>query len=79
MLIDRNDGVINLCEMKFCAQEYVISDDDEMKLRRRRGNFIEATQTKKAVHITLVTPYGLKENTHSYIAQNEVKLDALFR
>ncbi len=74
LLIDRNDGVINLCEMKFSAQEYTITEDEEMKLRRRRGNFIEATQTKKAVHITLVTPHGLKKNSHSSIAQNEINL-----
>lgn len=78
LLIDRNDGVINLCEMKFSAQEYVVSEDEEMKLRRRRGNFIEATHTKKAVHITLVTPYGLKQNPHSGIAQNEITLKNLF-
>lgn len=78
LLIDRNDGVINLCEMKFSAQEYAITEDEEMKLRRRRGNFISATQTKKAVHITLVTPYGLKQNCHSAIAQNEITLNNLF-
>lgn len=78
LLIDRNDGVINLCEMKFSAQEYAITEDEEMKLRRRRGNFIDATQTKKAVHITLVAPYGLKQNSHSAIAQNEIVLDDLF-
>jgi hypothetical protein len=78
LLIDRNDGIINLCEMKFSAQEYAITQDEEMKLRRRRGNFIEATHTKKAVHITLITPYGLKQNTHSSIAQNEVTLNDLF-
>ena len=55
-----------------------ISALTEMKLRRRRGNFIEATQTKKAVHITLVTPYGLKKNSHSAIAQNIVTLHSLF-
>lgn len=63
--------------MKFSSQEYAITEDEEMKLRRRRGNFKEATQTKKAVHITLVTPYGLK-NSHSAIAQNEIVLDDLF-
>jgi hypothetical protein len=78
LLIDRNDGVINLCEMKFSEQEYVITQDEEMKLRRRRGNFIEATRTKKVVHITMVTPYGLKQNAHAAIAQNEVGLNDLF-
>ena len=78
LLIDRNDGVINLCEMKFSAQEYAITEDEETKLRRRRGNFIEATQSKKAVRITLVTPYGLRQNSHSAIVQNEITLNNLF-
>ena len=78
LLIDRNDGVINLCEMKYSGQEYVITEDEEAKLRRRRGTLIEVTNTKKAVHITIVTPYGLKRNAHSSIAQNEVTLDHLF-
>ncbi|MCF0214362.1 MAG: ATP-binding protein [Muribaculaceae bacterium] len=78
LLIDRNDGIINLCEMKFSAQEYAISADEEMKLRRRRGSFVIATKTKKAVHITIVAPYGLKRNSHSSIAQNEVNIENLF-
>ena len=76
LLIDRNDGVINLCEMKFLAQEYAITENEEMKLRRR-GKFIESTQTKKAIHITLVTPYGPKKNSHSSVAQNEIILNNL--
>lgn len=78
LLIDRNDGVINLCEMKFSTQEYSITEEEEIKLRRRRANFIEASQTKKAVHITLVSPYGIKQNKHSFIVQNEVTLKNLF-
>ena len=78
LLIDRNDGIINLCEMKFSAQEYAITREEEMKLLRRRGNFIYATKTKKAIHITLVTPYGLRQNSHSGIAQNEITLNSLF-
>lgn len=78
LLIDRNDGVINLCEIKFSTKEYVISENEEMKIRRRRGNFIEATKTHKAVHITLITPYGLKQNAHSAIVQNQVTLNELF-
>lgn len=79
LLIDRKDGVIDLCEMKFSEHEYAITDDEEKKLRRRRGNFVEVTKTKKAVHITFVTPFGLKKNLHSSIAQNEVTAEDLFR
>lgn len=78
LLIDRNDGVINLCEMKFSEQEYAITEEEERKLRRRRGNFIDATRTKKAIHIIVVTPYGIKQNIHSGIAQNEITMNDLF-
>lgn len=78
LLIDRNDGVINLCEMKFSNAEYIITESEEQKLRRRRANFVEASRTNKAVHITMVTPFGVKQNIHSSIAQNEVRLNDLF-
>lgn len=78
LLIDRQDGVINLCEMKYSEQEYIMTQTEEMKLRRRKGNFLAATKTKKAVHITIVTPYGLKQNSHSSVAQNQVTMDDLF-
>ena len=77
-LIDRNDNVINLCEMKFSEREYLMTEREAAHLRRRKGNFIEATNTHKAVHITLVTPYGVKQNAHSAIIQNQITLNELF-
>ena len=79
LLIDRNDGVINLCEMKFASAEYEIRDDEEHHARARKELFKNATETRKAVHLTYVTTYGLKRNKHSGIVQSEVKLDDLFR
>lgn len=35
------------------------------------GNFIDAIRTKKALHITFVSPYGLTKFLHSGIAMNE--------
>jgi len=40
--------------------------------------FETETRTKKAVHITMVTTYGVAQNTHSGIIQSEVTLDDLF-
>ena len=79
LLIDRKDGVINLCEMKFAAAEYEIKDAEERHARTRKELFKEVTGTKKAVHLTYVTSYGLKRNAHRGIVQSEVTLDDLFR
>ena len=78
LLIDRKDQVINLCEMKYSLSEYIIDAEYEQKLRNKKSAFINATNTRKAVHLTMVTTFGIKTNVHSGIVQNEVKLDDLF-
>jgi len=79
LLVDRKDGVVNLCEMKFASAEYAIGDEEERRLRERRDLFKRVTGTRKAVHITYVTTYGLKHNVHAGMVQSEVTLEDLFR
>ncbi len=39
LLIDRNDDVINLCEMKYSKDEYLTDSDEDQRLRRRVSTF----------------------------------------
>ena len=78
LLIDRKDQVINLCEMKYSLSEYVIDAEYEQKLRNKKSVFIDTTNTRKAVHLTMVTTFGIKVNAHSGIVQNEITLEDLF-
>mgnify|MGYP003429465932 FL=1 len=78
LLIDRNDQVINICEMKFSMSEYAIGATYERNLRNKKTAFINATNTRKAIHLTMVTTYGIRHNSHSGIIQSEVVLDDLF-
>jgi hypothetical protein len=77
-LIDRNDNVINLCEMKYATKEFVITKSYDENLRNKRGAFIEETNTKKSVHITMITTYGVKRNEYWNNIQSELVLDDLF-
>jgi hypothetical protein len=79
MLIDRKDGVINLCEMKFSRDEFAIGDAYAKKLRERTELFRSETGTRKSIHLTFVTSYGVKRNENSDIVQSQVTLDDLFR
>lgn len=79
LLIDRKDGVINLCEMKYADDIYAFDAEEESKLRNRRTAFKLDTKTKKAIHITLITTYGMRTNRHSGMVQNVVKMDDLFQ
>ena len=78
LLIDRKDQVINLCEMKYSLSEYAIDAEYEQKLRNKKSAFIDATNTRKAVHLTMVTTFGIKTNVHSGVVQNEITLEDLF-
>lgn len=79
LLLDRNDRIINLCEMKFASGKYTITKSCDEALRNKRNRFIDETRTKKAVHITLVTTYGVTHNAYYNNIQSEVTADELFR
>ena len=78
LLIDRNDGVINLCEMKYTKVPFQIDASYEANLLNKRARFIEATQTRKAVHITMVSSQGLERNAYADEIQSEVSGGDLF-
>lgn len=78
MLIDRRDKTINICEMKFAVDEYEIDKDYEKRLINKIERFRNSSNTKKALHLTMVTTYGVKRNIHSGRVQSEVTMDDLF-
>ena len=78
MIIDRADRVLNLCEMKFSQDDFVISKDYDERLRRKIVRFQEETRGKRNIQVTLVTTFGLKKNMYSSRVQRVVTMDALF-
>lgn len=79
LIIDRSDGCINLCEIKFCQEEYVISKQYASQLIQKRERFRAMTNTRKSLFITLITPYGVKRNDYANeLVQSEVILEQLF-
>ena len=79
LLIDRDDGIINLCEMKFADGVHVISKQESENVRRKKLVLKEDTATRKAVYVTYVTTEGVKRNAYANDVQSEVTLDDLFR
>ena len=61
LLLDRKDGIVNLCEMKFSDGPYSIDKKEEEAVLRRLSVFRRETGTRKGVHVTFVTPDGLAE------------------
>lgn len=79
LLIDRDDRIVDLCEMKWTHGAYALDKEEAEKLRDRCEIFRAVTGTDKAVHVVLATPFGLRPNLHSGLVQNVVTLADLFR
>ena len=79
LLIDRDDNIINLCEIKFYKAEFAIDKKYAEELRRKVVIFQEVSKTRKNVFITFITSFGLLNNEYAKeLVQNQITLDELF-
>lgn len=79
LIIDRRDGIIDVCEAKFSSDAYSITKSYENELENKIAVFRSATGTSKAIHLVMLTSTGLAVNAHSSIVQGSLTLDDLFR
>jgi len=77
LVIDRADRVINLCEIKFAKGPFEIDRSYDLALRRKIETFRNDTKTKKALHLTMLTTYGIKPGKYAGLVQSEVIMDEL--
>lgn len=79
MLINRADGIINLCEIKFYDAPFVITKDYAIDLRQKRDAVRKAGSNKKSIFITLITCFGVHPNSYaSELVQSHVSIEKLF-
>jgi len=79
LILNRNDGVINLCEIKYSADPYIIDKKYSDILKNKQDAFRKEVRPKKTLHLTMITSSGLKTNAYSNRIQFVVTLDQLFR
>ena len=79
LLIDRNDHIINLIEVKFYNESFTLTKNYAEDLRQKMSVFRSVTSTKKQLSWVLLTTFGLIHNQHSLgLIQNVLTLDDLF-
>ncbi|MBQ3691531.1 MAG: AAA family ATPase [Bacteroidales bacterium] len=78
LLIDRDDKVINLCEIKFYNGDFVVDKSYSDNLRNKISTFKLATNTKKSVRLTMITVFGVKKNMYSSLINSEITAEDLF-
>ncbi len=78
LLIVRKDQIINLCEMKFSDVLFIVTDKVLLSINNKINDLRFVTKTKYAIHPTLVTTLGLKDNENALSIQAVITLDDLF-
>lgn len=80
LMIDRDDNVINLCEIKFYNAPFTIDKAYSQKLRTKQAVLQSLPKTaRKSIFITMITTFGTNKNQYYHeLVQNEVVLEELF-
>jgi hypothetical protein len=70
--------VINLCEIKYADDQFVIDQKYAKQLRQKIDVFRQVTKTRKTVHLTMITTFGVKQNQYaSDLVDSQVVLNGL--
>jgi hypothetical protein len=79
LLIDRADGIINLCEIKFHQGKFVISKSYADNLSQKISVYQTHHKTNKPIYVTMITAEGIHPNENSInLGVTEVTLNDLF-
>lgn len=78
LLIERDDHVINACEIKFYSSEFSVDKAYDRVLRNRMQLLAAEISPKVSVYNTLITTYGLHRNEYSDDFVQVVTMDDLF-
>lgn len=79
MLILRKDNVVNMCEIKFYSDDFVVDKEYYRTIQRRVEGLLSAIPRKMSVYSTLITSYGLKKNEYSGVFVKTITFDDLFK
>lgn len=78
LVIDRSDKVVNLCEMKYTTGRFELTRTYAEWMSERKELFRNETSSKKTLHLTLITPYGIVPGKNTSALQNIVTIGDLF-
>lgn len=78
LVIDRADRIVDVCEIKYWNEEYSITKQYAVNLRHKMKDFAEKERVRKAIHLVMITTYGVKKNEYYNMVQNEVTMKDFF-
>ena len=78
LILDRDDHVLNMCEIKYLSGDFTANAAFQRKLANRQAIIQKKISTKQVIHHTLITTYGLTQNEYRGIFSKVITLEDLF-
>lgn len=78
IVIERDDNVIDLCEVKYTKEKFTIDSSYNDVIQNKKNQFIKEVQTDKAIHLILISANEVYRNEFSEEFQKIIYLEALF-
>lgn len=78
LIIDRADGIVTICEIKYGKTEYSLPRKEYDKIQNRIECFVRETHCRKGIQTVIITTMGLKPHGYADVASKSITLDDLF-
>ncbi|HMQ47796.1 MAG TPA: ATP-binding protein [Saprospiraceae bacterium] len=80
LVLDRNDHIIHIFEIKFHSKAFAISREYALNLKHKLEAFEADTKTRKHLFLTMIATFGIQPNEHSIgLVDQVLSLDDLFQ
>ncbi len=78
LVMQRADGITDICEMKHSANAFTIDKDYANNLENKLDAYKELSKDRRTLHLVMVTTKGIVHNNYFNMIQKEVTMDDLF-
>ena len=78
IIIERDDGIIDICENKYTDTPFSISESYERNLLKKMDTYREETNSRKALKLVMICAEGIDGIAHTEHISRTLTLDDLF-
>ena len=78
LVIDRDDRIVNLCEIKYTTDPFEIDKEEWWKLETKISRYVASAKKKKTVFLTVLSAEGVAKTGYASRVNKVLMLDALF-
>ena len=78
LVMQRADGITNICEMKHAAGFFTINKHYTEELNNKLNAYANCSKDKRALHLVMITTHGVTHNSSYNLVQKEITIHDLF-